>query len=457
MMMREPRPAGAGETRCCTPHSRPGGRPRRRCPRALCAGAAATLAALVAEGMARGDPPPAVEITPNAIEKPREPMEIAIQGAPRQTLYLFILRNCDNDWNTPEIIPRGGCDPRILSRPIELDDRGHWNERKLMTAVPASLYGQKLWIRVSPNPDGRWPYGDAMFTMVSEPCSVWDTVVELFSDDRCQADIQKTLRPQMGGSDERPAVAMEVRRLVRDPATGAWSKPERVPGTRGATGVAWADAQTLLVTVGRVEEDAAAAVDELPRAARPGLYRMDAASGKGELLLSAGDEEILAAPFAVRTDYIVFVRERVVAGRDGTVATLAVRSRGRILREIPLRRTVHQILAADAGKRSVLAYSRWHGVPALLRIDLRTGAVTHLGLAEQLFHAVMRAPGGSQAAVALEDNAGYNGWDLILVDEKGHLAEELAVGPGEDLMPAWRPERMELVYLGQAERAKEGP
>ena len=450
MMMHEPRTAEAAKTGCHPPCHR-----RTRAPRVA---AMVTVVAIVAGDTAWADPPPAVEITPNAIETPEKPMEIAIRGAPGQKLYLLILRNCDNDWNTPEITPRQGCDPRLWTRSIELGANGQWRERKRITEVPTSLYGQKLWLRVSPNQDGRWPYGDAMFTMVSESCSVWDTFIDLFSDNGCSADVGHTLSPQMGGNDERPTVALEVRRLVRDAGKGKWAKPVSVPGTRGATGVAWADARSLFVTVGRIEDDVLAAVEVPSRSVAPGLYRIDIASGKRELLLAGREDEILAAPFAVRPDYMVFVRERMVADRDGTVATLAVWSRGRVVREIPLRRTVHQILAADPKRPSVLAFSRWHGVPALLRVDLRTGAVTHLGFAEPLFHAVMRAPGGSHAVVALEDNAGYNGWDIILVDGKGELAKELAVGPGEDLMPAWRPGRPdELAYLGQADGRTEAP
>jgi hypothetical protein len=430
---------------------------RHRRTHALRIRVTATLAALVAGGTAWAEPPPAVEITPNAIEKPDRPMKIAIRGAPRQKLHLLVLRNCDNDWLTPEIASRGDCDPRVWTRSIDLDDRGRWSERWQMTEVPTTLYGQPLWLRVSPNQDGRWPYGDAMFTVVSEPCSVWDTFVGLFSDSECQADVQSTLRPQMGDNDERPAVALEVRRLARDPATGTWARPAPVPGTRGATGAAWASARSLLVTLGRVENDALATGGGPSKLAQPGLYRIEVASGRRELLVSSGDGEILAAPFAVRPGYMVFVRERVVAGDDGTVASLAVWKRGRVIREIPLRQTIHQILAADPTRPSVLAYSRWQGVPALLRIDLDTGAVTHLGFPAQLFHAVTRAPGGTHAVVAIQDNAGYNGWDLILVDGKGHLAEELIVGPGEDLMPAWRPGGTEITYLGQAEGRMEAP
>jgi hypothetical protein len=145
MMMHETGIADAAKMGCHTRCHR-----RTRAPHAA---AMATVVAIAARGTAwADDPPPAVEITPNAIEKPDKPMEIAIRGAPGQKLYLLILRNCDSDWNTPEITPRPGCDPRVSpTRQIELGANGQWRERKRITEVPASLYGQKLWLRVSPN------------------------------------------------------------------------------------------------------------------------------------------------------------------------------------------------------------------------------------------------------------------------------------------------------------------
>ena len=421
-----------------------------------CAGARAgargvivLLAAVAGIEAARAEPAPAVEITPNAILQPSEPMEIEVTGSPGTALHLFILRNCDNDWSTPEATPRPGCDPRVLVRQVRLDQRGRWRQRLPMAEVPSSLHGQPLWVRVSTNVGGQWPHGDAIFTVVSDPCSVWDTFIGLFTEGPCRADVQKTIRPQRGSSSERPGGLLEVKRIERDPSTGAWGRLTAVPGTRGATGATWADAHALLVTV-----DAVAGGDG---AEPPGLYRIDVETGRRRSLAAPREGEILTAPFAVTPDQVVFVRERVVTHSDGTVAVLAMWRRGRVTREIPLRVTIHQILAADPARSSVLAYSRWQGVPALLQIDLRTGAVTHLGFPEQLVHAALREPGGSTAVLALPDNAGDNGWDLVLVDARGRLAEELAVGPDDALMPAWHPGGGEIVHLGQVKESVVAP
>lgn len=133
-------------------------------------------------------------------------MEIAISGRPRHKLYVLVLRNCDSDWRTPEIAPHGACDPWVLRRPwaIELDDRGHWNKRWSMTEVPKERYGEPLWLRVSLNEDGRGPHDEDMFTVVSDSCSVWNTLVGLFSDSKCQTDVQSTLRGPIGEGDDPP-------------------------------------------------------------------------------------------------------------------------------------------------------------------------------------------------------------------------------------------------------------
>lgn len=432
-------------------------RRRRLAPFAARSATMATVAALMAGGTAWADPPPAVEIMPNAIETPDEPMEIAIHGAPGQKLYLFILRNCDNDWNTPEVAPRPGCDPRISTRQIELNANGQWREHKRIAEVPADLYGQKLWLRVSLNPDGRWPYGDAMFTMVSELCSVWDTVIHLFTHNPCETDIQATLLPQRHHDENRPAVLLEARILTDALAINQWRQPKPVPSTRGATGVAWADANTLLVTVGHMGTHSTPQGKRSSRTSllAPGLYRINTVTNRRKRLARAAEGEILTAPYAVSPEVIVFVRERAMVPEGGTVATLAVWKRGRVLNEFPLRYTVHQILGSSSDRMRVLVYSRWNGIPTLLQIDLNTGAVTNFSFVPQLFHAAMRAPGSDKAAIAVHDNAGHDGWDIILTSGNGTLIKDLIVGPGDDLMPAWHPAGNKFAFLGQAEEREE--
>jgi hypothetical protein len=399
---------------------------------------------------------PDVRITPNAIQQRDAPMRVDLVGAPGQTLHLFVLRDCDGNAATPELRGNQGCVTPLHTQTFVLDEIGHRQVELRFDKNPHLPGNQNLWLRVSSVPAGDRAYQDAVFGLVNDPCSLWATIISAFGAGSCSYGVGEAFGPQRSPDDQRPAVALEARRLVIPSDGTPAGNPVSVPGTRGATGVAWLDSGTLLVTVGTSEQDIVP-VDDAPEPAPPGLYRIDVAIGKGQRLVQPREGETLAAPFALGGDAIVFVRESVGVRADGSVATLTVLRGNGVTREIPLRRSIHQILAADPRGRSVLAYSRWQGIPTLLRIDLGTGAVADLGFPPQLFHAVMRMPGSSQAVVALEDNAGYNGWDLILVDGSGHLAQELAVGPSEALMPGWRPGRREIVYLGQVGENAEVP
>lgn len=422
---------------------------------ALCViSAGATASTALAQQVPRA---PDVRITPNAIQQRDEPMLIDLAGAPGQTLHLFILRDCDGNAATPELQGVQGCVTPLHKQMVVLDETGRRQVELRFDKNPHFPSHLNLWLRASSVPAGDRAYQDAIFGLMDEPCSLWATVISAFGLGRCSSGLGEAFGPQRSYDDQRPAVALEARRLVIPPAGSPAGPPVSVPGTRGATGVAWLDSGTLLVTVGTSEQDIMAVDDDAPAPVLPGLYRVDVATGKGQRLVQPREGETLTAPFALGRDAIVFVRESVFVRSDGSVATLAVLRGDRITREIPLRRSIHQILAADASGRSVLAYSRWQGIPILLQIDLLTGSVVDLGFPPQIFHAAMHMPGSRQAVMALEDNAGYNGWDLVLVDGSGLLAQELAVGPSEDLMPAWRPGHGEIVYLGQAGEAAEVP
>jgi hypothetical protein len=400
---------------------------------------------------------PDVRITPNAIQQRDVPMIIDLAGAPGQTLYFFILRDCDGDPATPELHGNAGCVTPLHRQIFVLDDTGGRQIALRLDDNPHLPDNQNLWVRVSSVPSGDRAYQDALFGLVDEPCSLWATIISAFGAGDCSSGLAEAFGPQRSYDGQRPAVPLEARRLVLPSGNTLAGKPVPVPGTRGATGVTWLDPDSLLVTVGASPPDILTAVDTAPEPVTPGLYRVDVATGKGLRLVAQGEGEILTAPFALGPDAIAFVRERVVVRADGTVASLVIWRGGRASKEIPLRRSIHQILAADPRGARVLAYSRWQGIPSLLEIDLATGAATELGFPPQLFHALMRRPGGSEVVLALEDNAGYNGWELILVDGDGRLAAELAVGARDDLMPAWRPGRREIVYLGQAGEGMEVP
>jgi len=400
-------------------------------------------------------PAPTVEIVPNAIESPDVPLLISAEGAPGQKLYLFILRNCDTDWNSAETRRLGDCNPVVRRRSITLGTDGRWQERTKLSDIDSTLHGQPLWLRVTSDREGRGTYGEAIFSIVADRCSVWSTLIDLFSGHGCTAAITATLTPRMRNLEGRPAVTLEVKKLARARLSKKWV-PKSIPNTRNATGVAWTEEDGLLVTIGPRWEDQSVHVDEQIPSLTPGLYHFDLSGKRASRRVDGRDKEVLTAPFSLGPNYLVFVRERTHCAEDGTVSVLTVWRDGRIVRELSLRRTIHQILAANLEQFSILAYSRWKGVPALVNINFQTGSITYLGAAETLFYSIARMPSRIHALVTTHDNAGYNGWDIVVVDEQGILVEELVVDAGEALMPAMRPRRAEeLVYLGQPNEEQE--
>ncbi|GAB4565586.1 MAG: hypothetical protein Tsb0020_16600 [Haliangiales bacterium] len=400
---------------------------------------------------ASAEPPPAVSIRPNAIQALDQPMTISLHGSAGQTLHILVLRSCDADPNTPEVVPSAAfprCNPRVWTRTVALDPIGDGRAQVTlpMSALPAEVHGRKLWVRVASDASGQGAYSDAVFAVLDTPCSLFDTILGWFSDGACSTDVVPTLRAQMSAPEHSDA-GLEVRRLVRR-ADDSWSPPEIVPGTRFATGAAWVDAKHILVTLDAAHGGLPTASDSNVAATPGGLYRIHVASGHRVALAEARRGELLMAPFALGPDSLVFVRSRVTPASDGTAATLVIQRKGSVVREWPLRTHIHRILAANAAQTQVLAYSRQQGVPELLSIDLQTGHVTSMGTADQLYLSALRAPGGQASVIALRDKAGYYGWDLVLVNKRGELSAELAVGRGDDLMPSWHPDGHEILYLG---------
>lgn len=239
------------------------------------------------------------------------------------------------------------------------------------------------------------------------------------------AVFEPTRRPGKG----HPKVTLEVRRLdPRRPET----KPQPVPGTRGATGAAWDGPNAVLVTLGA-------------RSAEPGLYRIDLATLVRTPLYKPIRDTELVAPLALPSS-----RDRtsaVVEEREG-VSTLLVLSGGKVQRNIPLGASVHQLLRSDPSGQEVLGVRRGLTGVELFTVALTTGLEITGGDAPLLL-AFMRASSDGLGVLDYEDVATADGWELLLIDQGGKPLRELLVGPGHDLLPSWRNDGGELLYLGQ--------
>ena len=399
----------------------------------------------------RPGPPARLAIEPNAILKPDEPLTIEVEGVPRgERLELRVLQDCDSD-GRPEEQSQAKCrNPLFAGKSreagqdntvrdaldfVELRQQGH--------DFPAD---RTLWLRVSrPKSES---FLQARFGFVEKPCSLFRTVAETFLGGVCDPGLPQVLRRHRQPSDLVDAV-FEVRLLAIEPEAAA---PTPVAGTRGASGVAWIDRETLLVT-------AAGTAGEGRLGA--GLYRF----GLGEdarperLWSPAAGEWPPAAPLALGPGRFAFVRQAPgpqSPGAPAEVARLNVWHRDKLAIELPLPYKIHQLIAGDARGLSVLALTL--GVadnrPSFLVVDLERRTVTDIGFHNDLYQSAMRRPGGELSAVAFENAYGGYGWQLALANRGGEMVRDLQKRDGlHDLLPAWRPEHTELAFLAQVKEA----
>ena len=389
---------------------------------------------------------PTLRISPNAIQKRDVPMIAHLTGAPGQTLYGFILRNCDRNPATPELRSTGACTSPLWTSTVTLDGHGRKRWSLKFSDLPPLPDNENLWLRVSASKSGVRHYQDAVFGFVGDSCGLVDAFRDLFGGRRCKTGVRVALGPRRV-TEDLPDEPLEVRRAAIVSGGGA-PATTAVPGTHGATGAAWQGSGALIVTIRRPYGEGLLAPDP-SSVSKPGLYRVDLATGKRTLLLAAPDKVTFLAPLVLRDGVIAFFEQSDITAKDGTVGRLVMWKQGRIVRAMPLRHIVFQLIAADKQGRSILALGAWQGASALLRIDTVAPALADLGFDGRLYHAAMLAPGGGLSAIAQPDNANQDGWDIVLMDDNGRWLGDVAVGPGDDLLPAWRPDGKELAYIAQ--------
>lgn len=413
-------------------------------------GATALISSSAAQRSAGKYRPTKVEIAPNAIQDVRRPMTLRIKGSKGQTMHLFVLQSCDNDPSTPELRGTSKCKSPLWQQTVTLDQYGRYRDKLDLRKLGNLPHDKPLWLRVSASRSGRRAKTDRMFAIAKNPCGVWRTVLGGFGRGQCHAGVSDLFTPQRGALEELPREPLHVRRLDMDKflagdRDGALSI---VPGTSGVSGVAWWDASTLLITT-----RASSAGHSEQATDKPGVYRVDVATGKRTLLYESPAETVASAPFAVNGTCAVFVEDTVNQRAEGPVSQLVIWDSGREPRRQPLQRSIHQFLGVDRQNRALLAYSLWNRTPTLVRIAMADGQSIDLGSDSRLLHAAFRSPRDPLAVLAQKSKTSTRrGWELALMDETGALKHEVAVGPGHDLLPAWRPDGAELVFLGQVKR-----
>ncbi|HXU30261.1 MAG TPA: hypothetical protein VN851_06780 [Thermoanaerobaculia bacterium] len=392
-------------------------------------------------------PPAWVEVDPNAIQKADQPMQIDVGGIPQgQRVTLQVLQDCNSD-HRPDLRSQGDCKSPLYARDSSKSGSRNMVEdsldfialEKSGTSLPRN---RALWLRASR--PGSQQGVLTLFGLVDDPCTLWQATLQVFRLGACgKGAVVQALRRHRGPLGFE-AKTFEVRRLF--PAEDA--PPVSFPGTRGATGVAWLDAQTLVVTATEVGSK---------------LLRVPF-EGESIILWKGPGEDGLfaAAPLALPDGKIAFVRQRL-SGQESAegrpVAFLSLWSGGRIdpARDIVLPFRIQQLLASSSDSHQILALSLGIGenLPSFLQIDLVERTVQNLGYSPTLYQVAFRSPKTDVSVVSFEDVSTDQGWDLVLADDQGRLIKDLQARKQDDILPAWQPDGKSIAYLAEAELTKE--
>ncbi|HEV7672482.1 MAG TPA: hypothetical protein VGS22_28525 [Thermoanaerobaculia bacterium] len=412
-------------------------------------------AALLLAAVPAPDPgPPAwVEVDPNAIQKADQPMQIDVGGIPQgQRVTFQILQDCNSD-HRPDLRGQGECKSPLYA--MDSSKAGSQNMvedsldfsalEKSGTSLPRN---RALWLRASR--PGSQQGVLTLFGLVDDPCTLWQTTLQIFRLGACsKSGVAQALRRHRGplGFEEK---TFEVRRLF--PAEEA--PPIPLPGTRGATGVAWLDAQTLLVTA----SEAGSKLLRVPLEGKPTVLWQDA----GEDGLSAAAP--MALPGGPAGDKIAFVRQRL-SGQESAegrpVAFLSLWTGGSLdpTQDVVLPFRIQQLLASSPDGRQILALSLGirENLPSFLQIDLGERTVQNLGYSATFYQVAFRSPKAEVSVASFEDVSTDQGWDLVLADAKGRLIKDLQARKQDDILPAWQPDGKSLAYLAEVETKEKKP
>ena len=422
-------------------------------PRVLLILGAASL--LIAAAQAPDPGPPAwVEVDPNAIENVDQPMRINVGGIPQgQTVTLQILQDCNGD-HRPDLQGQGDCKSPLYARDSsKADSRNRVEDyldfaalEKSGTPLPRN---RALWLRAS-RPGSRQGVL-SLFGLVDDPCTLWQSTLEIFHLSACsKSAVAQALRRHRGPLGFE-AKTFEVRRL--DPSGDA--PPVSIAGTRGATGVAWLSAQTLVVTT----TEAGSKLLRVPLQGEPTVLWKDPAPDG----LSAAAP--LALPGGPSGDKIAFVRQRppgqeAAEGRPEAVLSLWAGGKVDPARDVVLPFRIQQLLKSSPDGRQILALSLGIGenLPSFLQIDLAERTVQNLGYSNNLYQVAFRSPKAGVSVVSFEDVSTDQGWDLVLADDKGHFMKDLqARKKRDDILPAWQPDGKSIAYLAEVEAKEKKP
>ena len=375
-------------------------------------------------------------LDPNSRVPPGQPLVVTIEGLHSgQKALISVQENCGTGG------PKRSQACPALWGPEESAARGQTVE--LLHTIAAERLAtlpkdRALWVVVEAE---GWLRPAISQFHLRDPCDAWRTLIESFTGGPCDLAVRQVLSnltrsvPVLAGS------IFEVQRLALD------GQLTTVAGTRGATGVAWLSASSLLVT-------SAGGEDNL----RAGLHRIDLESGTRETLWQPAEgEQPPAAPLALPDGRVAFVQQALGPQRLGDpdpAGELIIWQDGQTKQHLPLPYKVHQLLRSDpqGGKLIALSLGRDDAGPILLSINLVAPAgvnpVEILGFDNRLYQTLMREPtaGSSRAVVAFEEVRSAT-WRIGVAQGSEYVKDLVAVPERQALAPAWRPGGGEIAFL----------
>lgn len=271
----------------------------------------------------------------------------------------------------------------------------------------------------------------------ADPCATMATIVQSFAGGPCGLALPQVLSELTRSVDVLNEKTFEVQRVGLE-----GGDPKPIPGTRGATGVAWAG-QALLVTT------------------PSGVSRVDLNLGTTERLASTDAGEFpTAAPLALPDNRIAFVRQAIGPQRLGDAETPAELVLWPDGRRFPLPYKVHQLLASNKEATRILALSLGlnDAAPLLFEIDLATAGIDVLGFDSRIYQAMLREPHSpNQRSVVAFEEVRSGQWRIGIAEGASYKGDLKLPTDRSSLAPAWRADGSEIAFLAEVKPEADSP
>lgn len=377
--------------------------------------------------------PLALALAPHGAISLDDKLFVTAPGAAGAMVTVSILADCDGDGVPDPALSKGGCKSPLATKQVQLNAAG--------TAIGPFSLAELPEVKAAYDAAGGAP---TLGVMVAKAAGDMGEVERVWFGGGDACTPFKPLLAGFGAACDPAFVSIlwSPRELKTDlagtfmvyRAKADSDNPggEAVPGTLGATGVTWEDAEHLLVTRGESGGRGA------------GLFRVDL-EGEGEQLMTAEAGHSFWAPRSLGKDGLAYVDRAPEGDR------LVLVQKGKVKYSVPLPRPAETILGWDGA--TFLVYST-APTYSILAVHPKTGVVEDLGWAASVYASLTKGSAGTSAVTYRDDAKGF-GWEIAIVDSAGKTVHDLRVDedgtdPGlDDRSPAWRPGKNEVAWVGE--------